>query len=895
MSEEISTNQTVEEEQQTNLPGLSNENTKQEEEVNETQQEQQQEQEQQPQEQEQIDDQDTQQQEDEFVVLEETKPVEPIKPIKPTPTPQEIQQQQQQQQQQQTQEHEYQDIVQFIDHKGDIVKEDNKNGRTTFLSTLSNRDDFLTKGFDYSVISILGPQSSGKSTLLNLLFNTRFAVMDASTGRKQTTQGVWMGVASTANNKNETFLILDVEGTDGRERGEDEKAFERKTSLFSLALSSVLIINMWAHDIGRYNAANISLLKTVFELNLQLFQKKRNHKILIFFLIRDHDGVTPLERLKATLMEDITKLWTDLQKPDEFVGTRESDFFDFEFTTLPHKIYSPTAFLGQVEQLKQRFSDSSVDSFIPKRKYRNDDIPADGFYQFSYQVWETIKSNRDLDLPSQKEMLALYRCDEFVEQSMTQFTRDIKPIKEHIERGRIQEQFGEKSKRILDQSLSVYDEPAQRYHLETVQKKRQVLTDRILTELRYLFDKQMERLNENTLVFYNSLIKEFTDSNTGSSSSSNNNKKRDGSSVLLTAASVGIIPQFSTWSNGIKKKSIEYFEIVANQSIVPGSDWSFENDLEQLKIKIDKELSILKENQLVRLSKLMRDKTFQQELTPQLTKITEQAPNNMWQKIKTYYDDALSSNEKEFRDRLVDFQLDEQKVNELINKFRDQLADGLKNKITERAEFLQMRMRKRFEEKFNMDNRNLPRKWAKTDDIASIFQDARQNAEKLIDLFSYLRLDDEDSNVSFFKRLDNDEHEENTMVNSSKIIIPYKDCCLACENFRLTIKSDYMQALSEQNRLTSGGGVPGYMIILLCVLGFNEFISIISSPLLLLLTILLGGVGFVLFKLGLAGPFIDYSSQILVHFINKVKDIVLHVEQLQEQNHNNNTPKQKKE
>lgn len=32
---------------------------------------------------------------------------------------------------------------------------------------------------------------------------------------------------------------------------------------------------MWHTDIGRYNAGNISLLKTVFELNLQLFQKSK--------------------------------------------------------------------------------------------------------------------------------------------------------------------------------------------------------------------------------------------------------------------------------------------------------------------------------------------------------------------------------------------------------------------------------------------------------------------------------------------------------------------------------------------------------------------------------------------------------------------------------------------
>ena len=50
------------------------------------------------------------------------------------------------------------------------------------------------------------------------------------------------------------------------------KVFERKFSLFALAMADVLIVNMWMHDIGRYNAANYSLLKAVFELNLRLFK-----------------------------------------------------------------------------------------------------------------------------------------------------------------------------------------------------------------------------------------------------------------------------------------------------------------------------------------------------------------------------------------------------------------------------------------------------------------------------------------------------------------------------------------------------------------------------------------------------------------------------------------------
>jgi hypothetical protein len=39
-------------------------------------------------------------------------------------------------------------------------------------------------------------------------------------------------------------LVMDVEGTDGRERGEDQD-FERKSALFSLASTEVLLVNLW--------------------------------------------------------------------------------------------------------------------------------------------------------------------------------------------------------------------------------------------------------------------------------------------------------------------------------------------------------------------------------------------------------------------------------------------------------------------------------------------------------------------------------------------------------------------------------------------------------------------------------------------------------------------------
>lgn len=85
-------------------------------------------------------------------------------------------------------------------------------------------------------------------------------------------------------------LVMDVEGTDGRERGEDQVSlpphlspvshanlllrtqdFERKSALFSIAVAEVLLVNIWEHQVGLYQGANMGLLKTVFEVNLALF------------------------------------------------------------------------------------------------------------------------------------------------------------------------------------------------------------------------------------------------------------------------------------------------------------------------------------------------------------------------------------------------------------------------------------------------------------------------------------------------------------------------------------------------------------------------------------------------------------------------------------------------
>ncbi|KAJ0017116.1 hypothetical protein Pint_11121 [Pistacia integerrima] len=139
----------------------------------------------------------------------------------------------------------------------------------------------------YAVVSIMGPQSSGKSTLLNHLFGTIFEEMDAFKGRHLLLIFSWYL----------KFLLMEDKMTykmwfsSGLKRPKDDTAFEKQSALFALAVSDIVLINMWCHDIGREQAANKPLLKTVFQ--------------------------TPLENLEPVLRKDIQKIWDFVPKPQE--------------------------------------------------------------------------------------------------------------------------------------------------------------------------------------------------------------------------------------------------------------------------------------------------------------------------------------------------------------------------------------------------------------------------------------------------------------------------------------------------------------------------------------------------------------------------------------------------
>ena len=87
------------------------------------------------------------------------------------------------------------------------------------------------------MITILGPQSSGKSTLLNFLMGAKFHV---SAGR--CTKGLNAMLLRTDVDKAREILVLDSEGLFSIER--QDPMYDRRLAIFCFAVSNFLLINI---------------------------------------------------------------------------------------------------------------------------------------------------------------------------------------------------------------------------------------------------------------------------------------------------------------------------------------------------------------------------------------------------------------------------------------------------------------------------------------------------------------------------------------------------------------------------------------------------------------------------------------------------------------------------
>eukprot|EP01091_Cochliopodium_minus_P002925 TRINITY_DN1275_c2_g2_i1.p1 TRINITY_DN1275_c2_g2~~TRINITY_DN1275_c2_g2_i1.p1 ORF type:complete len:759 (+),score=284.13 TRINITY_DN1275_c2_g2_i1:44-2320(+) len=700
-------------------------------------------------------------------------------------------------------------IEKELEEKNDLLHiiYDNEEFRDKLYEEIRSKNwDILDKGNDYHVLAILGSQSTGKSTLLNGLFGTEFPTMNAENGRVQCTKGIWMGKSSTSP----TF-VLDVEGTDGKERGEEEVTFERKTSLFSLALAEVLIVNMWANDVGGYNRANLGLLKIVFEQNLQLFTREKNsrRRTLIYFILRDHiEKVTPLEKLSNQIGKDLENIWNTCKKPEEFKETKISDFFELEFDSLPHKILEEDLFKSRLKDLSNKFNSSENPKYIWKNHFKND-IPSDGFPTFAGQIWDVIKTNRDLDLPTQREALATFRCEDISEELYKEFNQSISTYSQQLRSSNIVENFGTILGGQMETTLENFRKKTLNYQEEVVSKKLNKLKDLLTMNVKDLFNTQLNLIREHSLKLFQKSIKEEFDEKE-------------------------IYPDFGETAKKLVDQVVkEFFDVKISQSILKDSGWTYDVEKKDLLNAIQQ---LVDNERLVQIEKIMKhfEESFL-KVKAEVKLLTNVASKDMWAKIREIYNKKVSELTNDFKEYFKSYALSQKEETDLSKRLSSSNFNALKKFLIEESKTINYKIEKRFDEKFKYDEKGIPREWKPESPVNDLSLQAIEAASILVDLFAVYRINEKDDELTIDEKNPSVIPEELHILSAQEVI-----------NAKHHLRTYSDNSISHARYSMESHGVKGsltyIMIGLILILGFNEIMYVLSNPLLFMFILVFGAI-----------------------------------------------------
>ncbi|GAA6060069.1 hypothetical protein JCM10212_003030 [Sporobolomyces blumeae] len=732
-----------------------------------------------------------------------------------------------------------------------VVDEDQKF--TTTLNDHLSSWHLLDAGFNYNVVAVFGSQSTGKSTLLNRLFGTRFDVMN-ETERRQTTKGIWM-----SKGKDMPVLVMDVEGTDGRERGEDQD-FERKSALFSMAVSEVLLVNIWEHQVGLYQGANMGLLKTVFEVNLGLFLAAKDKgksegssrdKTLLLFVIRDHIGATPLSNLRNTLTADLNRLWDSLSKPEGLEASTISHFFDLEFVTLPHKLLQPEQFEESVVELRKKFVKGTGGNVFKDEYHKR--IPADGINQYMSSIWEAVVSNKDLDLPTQQELLAQFRCAEIASTAFAAFQAAVREFPSANATGHVVDNLGSLMAGAIQVALASYDTAASRYHPGVYSRQRVELVSKLHSTLHPLFLSQLKNVHKRALRQYRVSIE--------------HSLKQDGYDFaqVVQKARAKAEAEFDDEARKVELRETE-------------SGWSSTEQRALLEEDLESVAELLRKEETRKMVAIIERNIKKQVADVVEVSLTAPTPD-MWDKVLSNFKTSLDKAEQAYLKKATSFNCTDEENTSALSLLRRRAWLALRSKIDEHASesALLTKLKGVFEDKFRYDSDGVPRVWKPEDDIDGIFKKAREGVLELIPLYATIKPVDpanefvlpESSLAADSTPTASTDLEPFEFDSSLEVLTASQQASLV-NRFKRESDAYYLEA--KRSMVSSSSQIPVWIYGVLVVLGWNEFVAVIRSPVYFTFLLLAGAAAYVTWSLNMTGPVLAVTKGVTNEIIRTVNE-----------------------
>jgi hypothetical protein len=673
---------------------------------------------------------------------------------------------------------------------------------------------------------------------------------------------------------------MDLEGTDSGERGEDRTTFERQTILYGLALCEVLIVNMWYTDIGRYTASNYGIMKTVFEVNLQLF--KAQGKTMLLFIVRDYIAQqTPFSALEAKLRGEMQRIWDELRKPDEYADARMEDFFDFRFEALPHYVLQRPQFDDDAASLRDRFTDAArEDSFLNTAYHGNKSVPAEGFAQYSESVWSTIRDNQDLNLPSQRELLATFRCDQAIAAMMDKF-QDARFAELQAAAGAAADpELGVKVGAHLQGVVDEFDADTAKYAPAVVSRKRGELRKKLLLQCEVPLATQIEAF------IVPGCTKQF---------------QKD---LAFAVGGGELCPDLYITTARLRTAALDAFRGqcsrlcagLADEVAAAPADDSKEADaappasetlaerlsrrhLQQLERQLDALTEAARKAQLHVLSAAAAGDMLARLAEP-VAALFKEAPADLWARVGAVFVKELAATAQQHEEVLDQLVNDDAERAVVLRELVLHAEAALREQALQQAQVCPLKMKARFDALFSR-HEGSRRVWGAKDQPRVLFNAAREASLALLPLLGSFRLRAHWGAAGALVELPGKEGEEPAPApalarqgtvgagpaavdeDGHPLLLTAAQTASFKEDFLVDVEGALHDAQRERERNMAQNRVPAWAVVMMLVLGYNEIVAILSNPLFLVLAVLLAVGGFVVHQLGMWGPVTSVAKGLL--------------------------------
>ncbi|KAG2448827.1 hypothetical protein HYH02_006178 [Chlamydomonas schloesseri] len=595
-------------------------------------------------------------------------------------------------------------IVQVINGDGEF--------ESAGVQSFVDKNELAQCRTNYAVVAIMGPQSSGKSTLLNYVFGTDFKMMDAMEGRGQTTKGIWMSKSPKVTDT--TVLVMDLEGSDGRERGEDDTNFERQSALFALAVADVLLVNIWCHDIGREHGSGKPLLKTIFQVNLKLFAPEPDRKkTVLLFVIRDKTK-TPLAKLTEVLEADLDRMWDSIAKPAAYAGSKMTDFFQVQYAALSHFEERYEDFQADAVHLRRRFAPDAEDTLI----CGDEKLPGDAFALSIHNIWDVIRSQKDLNLPAHKVMVANIRCQEIADDQLRAFAADQAwaGLQEAAGLGAV-EGFGPQVAGLMDSCVKGYEAEALYFDAHVREAKFGELGKRLLAAVQPVYQAQVAAQTAAVLTSFEKELK----------------------LALLPGGAASGSGGFVAAAAACRAAAVKEFAAAFKKHLhIQGTPWDGTAEAAALEAALDAHIAKVRDEH-VAAAVARAEKALSTLLSAPVIALLEVCGPGMWPRLYGVCRDAAAAADKQLLGSLAGYGLAAAEAEALSEGLRARARAAMEGHVREAALTRLSRMKDRFQEVFSQDESRAPRMWGARDDIPAIAAAARLAAANVLAQLAVIR------------------------------------------------------------------------------------------------------------------------------------------------------------